>query len=301
MTMLDSTARPNAAPRRPHCRPLGGTARTAALLCLSLIPLLGTLPGCSVQQTFSNQRTPAAEAYAQGNYRDAYYNALVEQRVAGNRRVRDEAGLTAGLAAYAKATESVDPAECERWLDASTYALRPLADNSDRNIAGSALAALGLIEAMRARFPASADLLSRAATRLTGEESASASFHAGLSYELAGSTTAARQAYHAALAQTKDPDLRRSIESRLGRTRYTIQIGAYTSRQNAEQAGIEAGNRARAQGLDLPGPHIVAGPDASGRTLYRVNLGSFATRNEALAARLRFAPEATVTTAVTPN
>lgn len=274
--------------------------RRLSLLCMGALLLCMGAVSCSTQH-FSNQRTPAVDAYAQGNYRDAYYNALAEQRVAGNQRVRDEAGLTAGLAAYAKATESTDNAERERWLDAATYALRPLVDNTDATIAGRSLAALGLVDALRERFPASADLLSRGATRLTGEDAASANFHAGLSYELAGSTTAARQSYHAALAMTKDPNLRQSIESRLGRAGFTIQIGAYSSRSNAERAGYDAANLAKANGLNLSGPHIVAGPDAAGRTLYRVHMGQFPTRNEALAARLRFAPNATITSAVAAN
>lgn len=288
MCSISRSARPFRSQTRFQVR------RLHAWALLACVPVALNSFGCAADGGFGPQRVPAREAYDAGNYRDAYYNALAEQRVAPNARTRSQAGLTAGLAAYAKATESANDNERERWLDSATYALHPLMNDADPTVAGRALAALGLVDALRERHASSADLLSRGARKLSGEDAASAHFHAGLSYELAGSSAAARQSYRAALSMTSDPDLRQSIESRMGSSGYTIQVGAFANRTNAERAGAEATRRAQASGLSLGGHSIVAVPDASGRTLYRVQIGQFATRNEALAARLRFAPEATI-------
>ncbi|MGP1346715.1 MAG: SPOR domain-containing protein [Phycisphaerales bacterium] len=266
--------------------------RQALGACLCAAAL--ALSGCA-----SDRRAGARAAYDAGNYRDAYYQALAEERARGSAQAQTEGALTAGLSAYALAQDAENEPERERWLDASANSLQPLVDHPDPTVSGRACATLGLGEALKGNFSRSANLLDRAAVNLEADEGARAALHAGLSYDLAGSDAAARRSYQAALAKAQDPALRAAIQSRMSGTAaaagYTIQIGAFASEPNARRAAADAERKAAAAGLQLGSAEVVSGPGPSGRTLHRVRIGSFPSRQEALAARLRFAPAAAVT------
>ena len=73
--------------------------------------------------------------------------------------------------------------------------------------------------------------------------------------------------------------------------RYTVQVGSYNSRAQADALRVRLGAAGH--------PAYVAEGDAGGTTRYRVRVGSFATMEEARQAAVRLGSEARVATYVT--
>lgn len=239
------------------------------------------LSGC---QTSPLPPPPSAvTAYEAHNYEQAYKDAAAEyNRTSGLRR--DRAALMAGLSAHALGRY----AEAKRWLE-------PLTHHSDRDISGRASATLGLIDAKEGNNAAAAALLSSAGRKLTGEAAAHANFEAGESYAALGRLAAARLHYQLAAATTTDPELKKLIADRLGMVGYTVQVGAFASRTNAERKAASV--RPRAMALGLGEPRIVERVGSGGRRLYLVQIGSYKTEREATTARTRLGGDAVVASA----
>ncbi len=216
----------------------------------------GVLAGCS-----SGSKESYTEQYNEGHYATAYAQA---SRSAGLSVSEGdpEARLTAGLAAHAMGKND----EAERWL-------RPLTSSPDRSVAGPALAALGLIDAERGRNASAAGLLSRAAQKLSGDESARASLHAGDAYAAIGRPDAARMQYRLGATAATDSGLRGLLQERLGDGSYTVQVGAFTSRMNAEKAMADAARIAGMHGLQSP--RLFERMDDRGQRLYLVQMGLY--------------------------
>lgn len=247
--------------------------RTARLVLLAAVIALG---GCGQ----SAQTRRALEMYESRQYAEALREGEAAAR-STRPPERDRASLIAGMSAY----ELKKYPEAERWL-------RPLTSNADREIAGRALATLGLIGVAREKYSAAAIDLASAGRRLRGDESARAWFFAGECHAILGRLDQARQSYNAALAVAQSQPLRSRIQARLSSAGYTLQVGAFSSRANADRAASAA--RARASSAGLAAPMIVAIPDATGRTIYLVHVGRFNSREEAVKARARFGSDAIV-------
>lgn len=227
----------------------------ATLLCMT------SAVGCA------GGRTPGyARDYNAGRFSTAFREATAVAAVQTGAE-REEAALIAGLAAHALG----DTAHATEWLT-------PLLASRERTIAGRAAAGLGLIAQGRGDFERAAALLSEAALKLSGDDAAQAAFRAGDAYLELGQTEAARQQFQYAYSQAKDSDLKRALTERLNDHRYTIQLGAFASRRNAERAVREFA--AMTMGLGLGTPRVVQTAE-HGRTLFLVQAGEFRSQSEA--------------------
>lgn len=242
--------------------------------CLAAVLLLPA--GCN-----SGARSKQAlEMYERGEYAAALGEAsALARNTAGVEQER--ASLVAGMSAY----ELKKYGEAEQWL-------RPASRSADQQIAGRASATLGLVGVARERYSVAALDLSTAGRKLTGNDAAQSNFFAGECYNLLGRLDAARKSYALALATAEDPQLRSRIEGRMNASDFTLQLGAFSNKTNADKAVATAGSRAQRAGL--PTPTVVSTPDATGRTIYLVQTGRFKTRGEAQAARLKLGTDAVV-------
>lgn len=217
-------------------------------------------------------------AYEEGRYGEAASLAeIAYSRAEGADRER--AALVAGLSAQALDRRN----DAQRWLS-------PLLTSDDAEVAGRASAALGLIEQRRGNHERAVTLLRDASVKLRGDEAARASFYAGESYSALGRTRAARIEYSIAANTATSPELRDMIRSRSGEIgpsggqvsslassasgRFTVQVGAYSTRQNALNAADQAS--ARAARLGVGQTRITERTDL-GSVLYVVQVGRFAT------------------------
>lgn len=223
------------------------------------------------------------EDYSAGRYSEAYRDSSKAARSATGAS-RDEAALIAGLSAQAMGRN----AEAETWL-------KPLATSRDRQVAGRAQAALGLIASSRREHDQAATSLSQAAGMLTGDDAAQAGLHAGDAYAAAGRPEAARVQYNLAYGAAQSSELKNVLSERLSRSAYTVQVGAFSSRQNADRAAREVSSMA--VGLGLGSPAVVATEDARGRPMYAVQVGRFKTKDEADKVRKRLGPNTIVASA----
>lgn len=166
---------------------------------------------------------------------------------------RDRAIYLAGLAAYRMGQDD----------QAETY-LSGAATSPDNETAGKAMATLAMIRLHQHRPHQAAELFEHAAQRLEGADQ--------------------RQSTNRAA----DARARAAIAGGGGGGVYgqfALQVGAFRDRTSAQRVAEETGDLTRGQGL---GPaRIVSRSDPRFDTLYVVQVGSFATRSAADAARTR--------------
>ncbi|MBL9001898.1 MAG: SPOR domain-containing protein [Phycisphaerae bacterium] len=246
--------------------------------------------GCSSSQ---DTKSDYVKDFENGRYAAAYESAS-KQATLGSGPRKDQAALIAGLSAQALNRDS----------DAEKY-LGMVKDNADPKIAGQAGAALGLLASEQGRYAEAADYLAKAGRKLEGDDAARAFMYSGDAYKSLGQTTEARGMW--SLAQTKvlkDAGLRVMIGDRLaaasnpppttkppavgGPAQFTVQVGAFSSYTNAQKQL----SRFRAYGE----PRVVETTDKSGKQLFAVRVGRFATRPEAERVKNTIGAEARVMT-----
>jgi tetratricopeptide (TPR) repeat protein len=247
------------------CRPCGVVMMVLMLGALSL-------GGCG-----SNRRSDSlesiTEAYRAGRFAEsgAKAEAFAKDSTGAD---RDRAALIAGQSAFAMSNRT----SAERWL-------RPLTSNVDPEVAGNANATLGLLAFNERRYAQAAVMLSAATSRLSGDDGARAALYAGDSYEQLGQAVQARASFQRGLQMAQDASLKRSIQDRLVQGPYTIQVGAFQTRQRAEQAQVQ--HAAAAKRAGLPAPRVVPTTAGPGSQLFAVQIGTFTTRPAAESARAR--------------
>jgi len=123
------------------------------------------------------------------------------------------------------------------------------ASSTVKDVRGKATAMLGIISTNEGDF---------AAAQKAFEEA---------SYHLAGIDK------QEALARTKNPSYTSAIN------KYTLQFGAYRDKTNAEAAISSL--KLKLTNLGIPAPSIIKSNDRTGRTIYLVQAGRFASRNTA--------------------
>ena len=195
----------------------------------------------------------ASNAYAEGRYETALVEARRDAARTGGAK-RDRARLTAGLSAHALGRED----EAIDWL-------APLANNQDPEIAGRACAALGLIARDRGMHSEARRYFVLAADQLNGLDGDKAAAMAGA---IRRSSSGSSQIHGVA---ARRPTATGGV--------YTVQIGAFSRRQNAEQAASDL--RRRALGAGLGAPRIAPTAGRNGSLLYLVQVGQFADRHQA--------------------
>jgi hypothetical protein len=212
-------------------------------------------------------------AYAVGRYSEA--KSMAEEAMRGESGPsRDRAALIAGLSAHA---QDQNP-EAERLL-------LPLTTNQDRDIAGRAEACLGLVAAEASQYDKAAGLLTSAARKLPGDDGARASMFAGDALAAANRNTDAHAQYRNASANALDAGLKRAVAERLEMGNFTVQVGVYAQRVNAQRAAADIAGTAVALGIGEP--RIVERHDAAGKPSYVVHVGQFTNRRQGTTAQSR--------------
>ena len=237
------------------------------LLALTLASLL--LVGCATQGQSSVDS--ATQAYEAKDYRTTYREATRALATADG-PVREEAAYLAGLSAY----HLGEYAQAERYL-------RQAALSDDPKLAGDAYATLGLLLSDRGQFARAADAMHAAAQRLEGEDQANAYLHAAMAEQRLGRWPQARTTLILARSANREPAFRERIDQLLEVTGFTVQVGAYASRANAEKAAEQLARDAAP--LKLTDPWIIKAATREGSSLYLVQLGRFHTHATALKAR----------------
>jgi tetratricopeptide (TPR) repeat protein len=301
---------------------LRSTRRSAAVVCLpqevamphalarslgfSLLSLALVAGGCSSsprrdtpssQQTSEQARQNFVALYAAGNYSDAYEGAIAAAGSLTGAK-RDEASLIAGLSSHALNRN----AEAVRWL-------APLENRNDRQLAGKASATMGLIAQERGEHETAARLLSKAASRLEGDEAARAAMYAGDSFRQLGQTAQADASYqNARTLVVSDSDLRVMIGDRVAgkavatrpssgtrpaassnrNSMLTVQLGAFSSMQTAQKEAQKVATRANVRIVPIL---------SNGKRLYAVRVGQFSNRDAAENIRKQIGGKAVVTVA----
>jgi len=227
----------------------------------------------------------ATQAYDAKDYQASLEMASKDaDRSRGSKQ--DQAALIAGMSAHALK----NPTEARKWLT-------PLTKSEDPVIAGRAAAELGLVEAENGKHEQAVKHFDLASLKLSGNEEAYAEFMAGESYTALGRVDMARLSYRRAMTTATDATLKNQIESRLSLGGYTLQVGAFADRTNAERAASKVIPTASKLGLEQP--RVVPRTGANGRTLFAVQVGSFADKQAADVARNKFGSNAVVTRVVT--
>lgn len=261
-----------------------------ALGILALAAWTLSLSGCSSSQKAG--QADYRELYSQHRYAEAY-NAALEAQTSGSSVQKEQAALIAGLSAAALGKN----AEAEKIL-------KPLVQSGDQTVSGKAAAQLGLIAYEQDRHAEASELLTQAATKLTGDEAARASLYAGDALRAQGRISDAKASYERAQSQVQsDSTLKVLISDRLaavsgqqraGTGNFTVQLGAFSSFQRAQ---VQADRyRVRAQSAGMSTPRIVQTTNTQGVKVYAVRVGRFTSRSGAEAAQKSLGSEAKIMT-----
>ncbi len=247
-------------------------SRLASLCLLALA--LAALGGCASNRAAGGGALPDMKAvmadYESGRFLDAYTGAVSLYR----RSVvpeRDEAAYLAGLSAY----------RLQRYEDADRY-LSPLVRIASTDVAGRAAGTLGLVELERGRYREAAEYFKKAADRLEGQGKAEAAYRAGLAYKESGSHSLARVQFIIARGASTDAAFQAKVDRELKTSGYTLQLGVFASRANAEAMvrEFQAG-----RGASIGEARIVTSEGSRGETLYYVNVGTFNSYSAAIRGR----------------
>lgn len=204
----------------------------------------------------------ANTAYHAGRFRQSLEEAgAISRRSTGDELA--QARYLAGLSAYRLGRD----AEAEAYL-------APLTACRDTEIAGSANATLGLIHASRNDDTQAVRYFEPAVDKLRGADAARAHYHMALSLQKLGQWASAKTHLDRALAGSRDAALRKVIMQRAAARAFTIQLGAYGQRKNADAKVREMGQACGRAGI--ASPQIVLSVD-EGKTLYLVQVGRFDT------------------------
>ncbi|MAJ46810.1 MAG: hypothetical protein CBC35_05820 [Planctomycetes bacterium TMED75] len=240
------------------------------LTSLILLATLGALFGCGSTRAVSLQ--PAISAYEAGRYQSAYDQAR-KARLEATGTQKSESAYVAGLSAM----KLNRPVTARSLLEEAT-------SSSDKRVAGRANVSLGTLLLEDGDPLSAAQAYDRAADLLSGSDAARARHRAGLAYEAAGATEAARLR----LADTDD------LES-ITPGRFTIQGGFYTDRLRAVTRAQQLSSIGRNWSI---GPAQVVPTTVRGTSGYAVQIGDFSNRTDAEMTRRQLGDEKTFVTKV---
>ena len=223
----------------------------ASCLAIALAMICGT-GGCRSQPTTTQGPRPGAS---------------------GNTANSDEQKLIAGMEAHSSG----------RTAQAISL-LAPLATHANPQIAGRASGTLGLIYLQRGDHQRAISYLRPAAEKLDDPAAqAHAYFHLGQAHQKLGRWSEARTWLSLAVSKAQDEGLRDAAKRLLASTGYTLQLGAYSTKANADTQAVQM--RAAAERAGAGAPRVVPSRGDNGQTLYLVQAGRFSTFDSAMAAR----------------
>ncbi len=232
-----------------------------AYLCVAWVCGAG-LGGCKINQG-PGPIEQAQTQFQSGHYAEAYNLASRSAATAGGQQ-RYLAHYLAGISAYRLNNLSA----AERYLKVA-------ASSNDQSLAADARSTLGLIYSQQGRYAQAAETLLSGARLQHGDDRAQAYLYAGIALQKIGRWPQARTSLLLARQSTRDPGLIDRIDQQLAVTGYTIQVGAFKEKENADRLASTLAPRAASVSA---GPVIVVpkiGPD--GRTIHLVQVGRFAT------------------------
>lgn len=262
--------------------------RAAAMLMLSIGLAMG--PVACQKSTARSGDGPtvqtASDLYAAGRFSEAQARAEVDfRRLDGE--ARRAAALTAGLSAHALNRT----AEARGWLT-------PLINDPNPEIAGRANAALGLIAEKAGSQAEAAERLVQASNLLRGDEAARAAFRAGHSFTALNRFDEAATAYRNAVSKAESPQVRSAYEPYIQPGPFSVQMGVFTSKLNADRKAAES--RPRTTHLGLGVPFVKPVNSAGGKPgvlAFSVRVGSFVNRHAAALACQKLGSQAVVVAA----
>lgn len=245
---------------------VGGSSAAAVVLVMTAVLASG---GC--ETTEEGAEAESLSLYNAGQYQQARNAA--EREVRRSRGVqRDQARFVLGMSAYrlGRGSEAIEH-------------LRQAAESGDRTISGRAHATLGLIYAGRSEHHRAIRHLEQATRKLDGDDEARAYYHLALSEQKLGRWASARTHLSLAVSSTSDPSLRRAARQQQDATGYTLQLGAFSEKSNADEHALQM--RSRTSGIGSP--RVIPSTTSSGDRLYLVQVGRFSTFASAAQARRR--------------
>ncbi|MCC6580876.1 MAG: hypothetical protein IT440_10585 [Phycisphaeraceae bacterium] len=244
-----------------HRRAIVVTVLGLMLLCVT---------GCQTGGS-SSPLQAANQAYQNGNYRDAYNQAMQVMVVD-----RGEGGLEARYIAGLSAQRLKQDYQAQELLSQASQ-------STNKSLSGNALAALGLLQAEHLQYDQAQASLVRAGDKLQGEDRANALFHAAVNQQKLGWWPQARNNLLLARDASRDKALLQKVNAYLSITGFTLQLGAYTQSDRAMQYAKEVAQSTAA--LNLGSPRVV--PPTAGETpaYFRVHIGRFTSHPSALAAK----------------
>lgn len=243
------------------CRPHRFLSRLARpVLSLAVVSCLLAAAGCGSSRPYATL-ADANGAYQRGDYPQAYAFASAISND-GPSLDSFEAAYIAGLAA----TQLGHDAKAIKHLRRASRAY-------DKQMASDAGVMLGLAYARTGLDSKAAETLIAAAPGQQGESQAKAWFHAADAQQRLGRWASARDYLLLSRGVTRDPSLQDAIDQRLAVNGFTLEIGSFTDRANAEAAAAQYDAAAREIGIK--GAQMVDDPARPGRV--RVHVGEFST------------------------
>lgn len=205
--------------------------------------------------------------YQARRYEQAYSAAeSIHRRSTGAQR--QQAAYLAGLSAY----QLGRLARAERFLEEAGR-------SSDAAMAGKAWATLGILHFDEHNYRQSIAAYKNATSRLTGQDKAEAAYRCAQGYQELDQTSQARTQLQIALGASTDPDFKSRIERELRTSGYTLQIGAFSNRANADALAREFQQSSQAVRF---GPPRVVRTTSAGSVMYCVHIGTFNSFQSAL-------------------
>ncbi|MEX2671091.1 MAG: SPOR domain-containing protein [Phycisphaeraceae bacterium] len=244
---------------------------TRCCLAFSLLMCFAFSTGCDPATTQNTARSTMLNHYESGRYQQAH-DAARPNLSRGNRADRDRARYVAGVSAF----------QLGRQAEAVRY-LKPLSSNRDRSLAGRANATLGLVHVHRQQYDQAVAYFKRSVSQLQGEDRAHAYYHLALAEQRLGRWTQARTSLSQAMNNSRDSAFRREVQNRIANTGFTLQLGAFSSRSNADTLARQM--RTAASRAGAGSPRVIPSTAADGSRLYLVQVGSFASFESALRMR----------------
>ncbi len=246
--------------------------RTKLALIAAAVGLLMT--GC--METNRQRLESVYTAYHQGDYSTAYRGA-VELSLSGDPDVAEEATLMAGMSAYRN-----------RNLAAAERELTRVARGRNPALIGDALASLGMIHAEQGRYDLAAHELLDAVAHLSDQGKANAYFYAAMAQRKIGKWPAASANLALAARHSRDPAFQQRVAQEQRVTGFTLQVGAFSDRANAQRAADAVARQAAALGLGQP--RIVWATGDHRRRLALVQVGEFSHYAAAAAMSTQLGP-----------
>ncbi len=242
--------------------------RALSVYLLAAIGLV--LGGCAYDRGPSATEV-AQSAFQRGDYTRALTTSQRAAATAGGHD-RDLSHYMAGISAYRLG----NMATAERYL-------RVAAKSSDDSLSADAQSTLGLIYSQMGRYAEAANAFLRGADHQSGEDRAQAYFYGGIAQQKIGRWPQARTSLLLARKTTRDPALLSRVDQQLAVTGYTIQLGAFSSRANADKL---AGKHAlRASSAKAGSVFVTPSTRSNGQVMHLVQVGRYATFGAASAGR----------------